>query len=109
MSMMDHLLNTTEIKGLKTQNMSANDTKQTNGPSYNYAAYGDLKFYVTGIFIPIGILTNILTIIVILRTPVMRKATTGLYLISLAMADTTVLCAGKYTPSKKKKLLACTT
>ncbi len=75
--------------------MNTNDTAQDNGPSYDYAAYSDLKFYVTGIFIPVGIVTNILTIIIILCTPAMRKATTGLYLMSLAMADTTVLFAGK--------------
>ncbi len=84
------------LKELKNQSMNLNYTEQEKSPAgYNYAAYSDLKFYVTGIFIPVGIITNILTIIVILRTPVMRKATTGLYLISLAMADTTVLCAGK--------------
>ena len=49
-----------------------------------------LKFYALAIIIPVGIITNILSIFVFFRS-FMRRSSTGHYLISLAFADMSLL------------------
>ncbi len=64
-------------------------------PSFNYAIYSKIRFYCIGILIPIGAITNILTVLVICCTRAMRQTTTGLYLVSLALADEITIIGGE--------------
>ncbi len=71
--------------------MSTTEIPDSGGPTSYYDVVRQIKFYMLAIIIPVGIVTNSLALSVFFNSA-LRKQTTGHYLISLAFADTFLLC-----------------
>src|SRR6218665_2859389 len=62
------------------------------GPYQHHANNADdFHFYAIGVVIPFGLLGNLFSICIFLLSPILRRTTTGQFLVALAIADSTVL------------------
>ena len=62
------------------------------GPYQHHANNADdFHFYAIGVVIPFGLLGNLFSICIFLLSPILRRTTTGHFLVALAIADSTVL------------------
>src|SRR6218665_2315308 len=73
--------------------LNVSTSKTPSYGSYQHHANNadDFHFYGIGVVIPFGLLGNLFSICIFLLSPILRRTTTGQFLVALAIADSTVL------------------
>ena len=85
-SIPNKMTNLTNLKNLTNQTKGSATVETYD---LDFARY--IYFYGLAVILPVGLLWNLLCFLVFLSAPILRRTTTGHYLIALAVADTIFL------------------